>query len=208
MTPDVVVVGAASRDVDAGARRGWRSGGGVSYGALLLARLGLRVAALVGLDETAIEAGEPADLRAAGVEVVAVPLARGPVFENVETATGRTQTCHQLSDPLPAWALPAEWRAAAAFLLVPVAGEIGPEWALVPGPDALVGLGWQGLLRDLAAGRPVRHLAPRGGPVQARADVTVLSREDLPPRGEARARGSTRATRSRTCSGAPEAAWR
>ncbi len=184
MTPDIVVVGAASRDVDAGAPGGWRAGGAVSYGALLLARLGLRVAALVGLDETSIGAGEPADLRAVGVEVVTVPLARGPVFENVEMPAGRTQTCHQLADPLPASALPAGWRAAAAFLLVPVAGEIGPEWALVPRPDALVGLGWQGQLRDLAVGRPVRHLAPRGGLVQARADVTVLSREDLPPRGE------------------------
>ena len=183
MTPDVVVVGAATRDVDAEAPGGWRAGGAVSYGALLLARLGLRVAALVGLDEISIDAGEPAELRAAGVEVVTAPLARGPVFENVETPAGRTQTCHQISDPLPASGLPAGWRAAAAFLLVPVAREIGPEWAPVPGPDALVGLGWQGLLRDLAAGRPVRHLAPWRGPVQARADITVLSREDLPPRG-------------------------
>jgi sugar/nucleoside kinase (ribokinase family) len=183
VTPDVVVVGAATRDVDAGAPGGWRAGGAVSYGALLLARLGLRVAALVGLDEASMDAGEPVELRAAGVEVVTAPLERGPVFENVETPAGRTQTCHQLSDPLPASALPAGWRAAAAFLLVPVAGEIGPEWATVPGPDAPVGLGWQGLLRDLMAGRPVRHLAPRRGPVQARADITVLSREDLPPRG-------------------------
>ena len=184
MTPDVVVAGAATRDVDARAPGGWRAGGAVSYAALLLARLGLRVAALVGLDEASIGAGEPADMRAAGVEVVTVTLARGPVFENVEMPAGRTQICHRLSDPVPASALPAVWREAGALLLAPVAGEIGPEWAPVPGPDALVGLGWQGLLRDLAAGRPVRHLAPRRGPVQARADITVLSREDLPPRGK------------------------
>ena len=182
MTPDVVVAGATTRDVDAGARRGWRAGGAVSYGALLLARLGLRVGAFVGLDETAMEAGEPVELRAAAVEVVVVPLTRGPVFENVEMPGGRTQRCYQVSDPLPPSALPAEWRAAAAFLLVPVAGELGPEWAAIPGPNALVGLGWQGLLRDLGAGRLVRHLAPRRGPIQARSDVTVLSREDLPPR--------------------------
>ncbi len=184
MTPDVVVAGAASRDVDAGARGGWRAGGGVSYGALLLARLGLRVGALVGLDETALAAGEPAELRAAGVEVVTAALGRGPVFENVQTPAGRLQSCHQVSDPLPASALPAEWRTAPAFLLAPVAGEIGPEWARVPGPNALVGLGWQGLLRGLGAGRAVRRLAPRRGPVQARADVTALSREDVPA-GEA-----------------------
>ena len=184
MTPDVVVAGAATRDVDAGVPGGWRAGGAVSHAALLLARLGLRVAALVGLDETAIDAGEPANLRAAGVEVATVTLARGPVFENVEMPAGRAQICHRLSDPVPASALPAGWREAGAFLLAPVAGEIRPEWAPVPGPDALVGLGWQGLLRDLAAGRPVRHLVPRRGPVQARADITVLSREDLTPRGK------------------------
>ncbi len=184
MTPDVVVAGAASRDLDAGARRGWRAGGGVSYGALQLARLGLRVGALVGLDAVALAAGEPAELRAAGVEVVTVALGRGPVFENLETPSGRLQSCHEISDPLPASALPLDWRAAPAFLLAPVAGEIGPAWGLVPGPHAVVALGWQGLLRDLGAGRPIRRLEPRRGPVQERSDITALSREDLPA-GEA-----------------------
>ena len=46
-TPQVVVVGAACRDLVDDDERGWRLGGGASYSALALARLGLRVGALV-----------------------------------------------------------------------------------------------------------------------------------------------------------------
>ncbi|MDA8201162.1 MAG: PfkB family carbohydrate kinase [Chloroflexi bacterium] len=179
--PDVVVVGAAARDLDPDERRGWRPGGGVSYGALLLARLGLAVGAVVGLDRVALDTGEPEALRAAGVEVVAVELGHGPVFDNRETASGRRQVCHEVSDPLPTAAVPAAWRQARAFLLVPVAGELGTAWAAVPGADAVVALGWQGLLRRLVPGEPPVRLPPSVHPIAARADVAALSREDLPP---------------------------
>ena len=182
--PDVVVIGAATRDLDPDGRGAWRSGGGVSYGALLLARLGLRVAALVGLDHVSVEAGEPAILRAAGVDVVTVELSHGPVFENRETPAGRWQVCHDTSDPLPVSAIPPAWRGSPAFLFAPVAGELGPEWADVPSSDATVALGWQGLLRRLAPGRPTGLLAPVSGPVQQRADLVAISREDLPVPGD------------------------
>ncbi len=175
-----MVVGSATRDLDATDPRGWRPGGGVSYGALLLARLGVRVGVVVGLDPVAAAAGEPTALRAAGVEVVAVPLRRGPVFENREGPSGRRQRCLERSDALPVDALPPAWRGASAFLFAPVAAELGPEWGAVPDEAALVGLGWQGLLRGLVPGRSPRRLVPRPGPLQARADVTALSREDLP----------------------------
>jgi len=178
--PDVVVVGAATRDLDEGGHGAWRPGGGVSYGALLLARLGLRVGALVGVDRTSLEAGEPAILRSAGVDVVTVELSHGPVFENHETPGGRRQVCRDTSDPLPASALPPAWRGSPAFLFAPVAAELGPEWAHVPSPDAIVALGWQGLLRHLVPGRQTVHLAPVSGPVQHRADLVAISREDLP----------------------------
>ncbi len=178
--PDIVVVGAATRDVDPDKRRGWRPGGGVSYGALLLARVGLRVGAVVGLDRVAIEAGEPAALHEAGVEVVPVELRHAPVFDNREAASGRRQTCLDASDPMPASATPREWRDARTFLLAPVAGELGREWASVPDPDAIVALGWQGLLRRLVPGEEPVRLPPRAGPVEARADIAAISREDVP----------------------------
>ncbi len=184
VTPDVVVVGAATRDLDADGRGTWQPGGAVSYGALLLARIGCRVGAVVGLDRASVEAGEPALLRAAGVDVVTVELSHGPVFENRETPAGRRQVCHDTSDPLPISALPPAWRGAPAFLFGPVAGELGPEWAEVPSPDATVALGWQGLLRRLVPGLPTGRLAPVAGPVQRRADFIVISREDLPVPGD------------------------
>ena len=47
---EVVHVGAACRDIAADDPRGWRLGGGVTYAALATARLGLRTAAVVGVD--------------------------------------------------------------------------------------------------------------------------------------------------------------
>ncbi|HEU0243626.1 MAG TPA: hypothetical protein VFQ75_06935, partial [Candidatus Limnocylindrales bacterium] len=58
--PVVVVVGAASRDLTDEDPRGWRLGGGVSYSALALARLGVRTRALIGVDgpaATSVELG-------------------------------------------------------------------------------------------------------------------------------------------------------
>jgi sugar/nucleoside kinase (ribokinase family) len=179
--PAVVVVGAAARDVDRGDPRGWRLGGGVAYGALTLARLGLRVGALVGLDPAAAEAVELELLRSAGVSLVGVPLARGPVFENREVAGRRIQHCLAVSDPLPVGALPDGWRRAPGWLFAPVADELGEEWAAVPPPAGIVGLGWQGLLRELSPGRRTRRRPPRPSPLLARADLVGVSRDDLDP---------------------------
>ena len=65
--PDIVVVGAASRDRVEDDPRGWRLGGAVSYAALAIARLGLRVGALVGADAEAATARELDLLREAGL---------------------------------------------------------------------------------------------------------------------------------------------
>jgi hypothetical protein len=51
--PTVVVVGAAARDLDDSDPRGWRIGGGVTYGGLTVARLGLPTAVLIGVDADA-----------------------------------------------------------------------------------------------------------------------------------------------------------
>ena len=83
--PVVVVVGAACRDLVHDDPRGWRLGGGVTYAALTLARLGLPVGALIGADRLAAESRELHLLRDAGVDVVVAPLAVGPVFINTET---------------------------------------------------------------------------------------------------------------------------
>lgn len=177
--PEVVVVGAASRDIAADDPRGWRLGGGVSYSALTTARLGLATGALVGADAAAADSSELELLREAGVDVRVVPLEHGPVFVNIERPEGRLQECRDWSDPVPVSALPGPWRSAPGWILAPVAAELPDDWAGAPPSEATVAVGWQGLLRELVPGEPVRHLAPGPHPIVGRADLVGLSRDDV-----------------------------
>lgn len=179
--PTVLVVGAAARDVTDEDPRGWRLGGAAAYGALTLARLGLPTRVLLGTDGLAASASELGLLRDAGVAIRLVPLRRGPVFVNEERPEGRRQAAVEISDPIPAAALPACWASPDAVLLSPVATELGPEWAAVGVPGAAVGLSWQGLLRTLAAGQPVERRPPAPSALLQRASLVGVSRTDLPP---------------------------
>ena len=179
---DAVVVGGASRDLTADDPRGWRLGGAVTYASLTLARLGLRVRALAGVDAAAASATELQLLREAGVALTPVPLATGPVFENLETPTGRVQRAAAPSDRVPIAAaalLPADARDARGWFLGPVAGELGDEWADVVPRSASVALGWQGLLRTFAADGTVRHLPPAASPLVRRAALVGVGQDDL-----------------------------
>jgi sugar/nucleoside kinase (ribokinase family) len=177
----VVVVGAACRDIDSGDARGWRLGGGVSYAALALARLGLRTAAVIGLDAAAASAAEVGTLAAAGVDLLRVRLPAGTVFLNVETPAGRVQTCVGLGVPLPTVWLPDSWRAAPAWMFVPVSGETRDDWAAEIPEQAFVTIGWQGLLRDLRAGERTRRRPPARSALLDRADLVGLSHFDVDP---------------------------
>ena len=97
---EVVHVGSASRDLTSDDPRGWRLGGGVTYAALTTARLGLRTAALIGVDEAGANSTELDLLRSAGVDLVVDRLAKSPVFTNQETPAGRIQICHVVGDPV------------------------------------------------------------------------------------------------------------
>jgi sugar/nucleoside kinase (ribokinase family) len=177
--PTVVVVGAATRDLDAADRRGWKLGGGVTYSAIAAARLGVRVRALIGVDDVAATADELQVLRDAGVEVELVKLATGPVFDNRRIPGGRQQIAHSPSDELPPSALPDGWRAPEGVLLAAVAAELGPGWANAFAPTSIVTLAAQGLVRRLHAGQEVVRLAFEPGPLVRRADAIALSREDV-----------------------------
>lgn len=172
--PHVLVVGAASRDITADDPRGWRLGGAVAYGALTLARLGLRVRALVGVDEEASTARELDLLRAAGVVVAPARLQSGPVFDNAHHRILAT------ADRIPLAALPPHWRSRLdGVLIAPVAGEIEAAWAELAGP--IVAVGWQGLLRELVPGREIVRRAPTPSPLLDAASLIGVSREDLVP---------------------------
>ncbi len=178
--PDVVVVGAATRDLGDQDPRGWMLGGGVTFGALALARLGLRTGIVLGLDQEAASAPELDLIRDAGVTVATAPLRRGPVFTNVETLAGRIQTCGSLSDPVPTEALPPSWRDAPAWVFAPIASELPDAWVDVPAAGACVAFAWQGILRRLRAGERVRPRTPGPSPFLARADILAASRHDVP----------------------------
>lgn len=183
----VLVVGAASRDITTEDPRGWRLGGAVSYGALTLARLGLGVRALIGADHEAGAAREVDQLREAGAEVAIVPLASGPVFENIEGPDGRRQRCLATAGAVlpsaapPGWLDPAdEPGALRALFLAPVAGELPDEWATAVDVPTIA-LGWQGLLRRLEAGENVERRAPEASPLLRSATLVGASLDDLAP---------------------------
>jgi sugar/nucleoside kinase (ribokinase family) len=178
---EVVHIGSACRDIAPEDPRGWRIGGGVMYAALTTARLGLRTAAVVGVDAAAAGAGELDMLSEAGVDVLRVPLREGPIYHNVETPTGRVQTSVQPGTPLPIPVLPTAWAEAPGWSVVAVAGEVQDDWAVVIPPDAHVAVAWQGFLRDLEAGERVRQRPPRPSPILARADLVGVSRHDVGP---------------------------
>lgn len=175
------MVGAASRDISADDPRGWRLGGAATYCSLAAARLGLRVGCLIGVDEKASTAVEVAMLEAAGVTVRLARLGRGPVFENIERDDHRRQRWLSKSDLVSAASLPAEWRRSRGWLLGPVAGELGDEWASVPEASAIVGLGWQGMLREFSDDGWVRRVAPAASGLAGAAGLVCASVDDLAP---------------------------
>jgi sugar/nucleoside kinase (ribokinase family) len=179
--PEIVHLGAACRDIAPDDPRGWRLGGGVTYAALTTARLGLRTAAVVGVDEHARGASELDLLREAGVDLMLVPLDLGPIFHNVETPAGRVQTCVQPSEPLPVPPLPESWFVAPAWSIAPVAGEVRDGWAAAIPQAAYVGVAWQGFLRDLEAGTHVTRRPPVESPLLRRADLVGVSHHDVDP---------------------------
>lgn len=178
---EIVHLGSACRDVALDDPRGWRLGGGVTYAALTTARLGLRTAAVIGLDDAAADAYEVDLLRTAGVEVLVVPLSEGPVFHNVEAAEGRVQTCVATGVPLPRVELPDAWTEARAWSFTPVAGEIDDAWSAAIPLDSFVVVGWQGFLRALAPGVRVGRIPPRRSALLERADLVGVSHHDLDP---------------------------
>lgn len=176
---NVVHAGSATRDLTPDDPRGWRLGGGVSYAALTTARLGLKTGAVVGVDPQAAAAFELDLLRDAGVELALVQLGQGPVFRNLETAEGRVQVCMSIGEPVPVPRLPISWARAAAWSMVPVAGEIDDAWIASIPRHAFLAVGWQGWLRTLVPGRPIARREPSPSELLRRADLVGVSRPDL-----------------------------
>jgi len=176
---EVVHVGSAARDIAPDDPRGWRLGGGVTYAALTTARLGLRTAAVVGVDREASTALELDAMRDAGVDVMTVDLPEGPIFHNIETPQGRRQVSMAAGVPVKPVALPSSWRASRSWSLVPVADEVPDDWVDVIPADAIVGVAWQGMLRRMVPGGDVQRVPPSDRGILRRADLVGLSHLDV-----------------------------
>jgi sugar/nucleoside kinase (ribokinase family) len=176
---EVVHVGSACRDVAPDDPRGWRLGGGVTYAALTTARLGLRTAAVVGMDAAAASASELDTLRDAGVDILAVDLPEGPIFHNIETPQGRVQIAKAAGTPVRPVALPESWLRSGAWSLVPVADEVTDDWVGHIRPDATVAVAWQGMLRRLIPGQRVERVEPAERAILRRGDVVGMSHLDV-----------------------------
>ncbi len=153
----------------------------MTYSALTTARLGLRTAAIVGVDGSAREAAELDLIRDAGADILLVPLEEGPIFHNLETPAGRIQTCVATGVPLPVVPLPESWMRSRAWSIAPVAGEVLDGWADVIPEGVQVGVAWQGFLRTLVAGERVTRRPPEPSRLLARATIVGVSHHDVDP---------------------------
>ena len=68
-------------------------------------------------------------------------------------------------------------------LFATVAAELGEDWAALAATEhaPVIGLGWQGLIRHLAASELVRPAPPEASPLVRAARLVVVSREDVAP---------------------------
>ena len=171
-TPDYVVVGHVTRDLDA--QGGWRAGGTATYAALTAARLGVRVGVLT--------AAVPGTIGLEGQDGIEVSLCSSPestTFENFYLDGHREQYVRAVATPLVPEQLPAAWRQAPVVHLGPIAQEVDIRF-LEAFDEALVGVTPQGWLRAWDADGRVRAVRfAHEEQLLQRADAIIVSLEDL-----------------------------
>ena len=193
--PQVVVVGAACRDLVDDDPRGWRLGGGASYSALALARLGLRGRGARRRRRPAADAdGARPAARGRRRPAARPPGARARCSSTSRRPGGASRSRRRSRTRSPVAALPDAWRLGAGMDVR--AGRRRDRRRLGgrhPPRDALVAVGWQGLLRVLVARRAGRApVEPAASPLVARADLVGVGRRTTSRRHAARAPGRVR----------------
>ncbi len=117
---DYLVVGHIAADITP---MGMLLGGTVSYSALTVRALGLRVGIVT-------SSGDNAPLGALeGIPMVNVPAEHSTTFENIKTENGRRQILHHQAAPILLDHIPQVWRSAPIIHLAPIAGELDSSLA-------------------------------------------------------------------------------
>ncbi len=170
MPPDFLVVGNIVKDISPS---GWRLGGTAAYGALQAARLGRSVVAVT---SCAPDISPPEIVPAVRWHVL--PSFTTTTFENAYTGGLRQQRVAEVGSHIGSGQLPASWLKAPVAFLGPVLGELDDDLGTFFCPETLVGLGAQGWLRSLDAGRvlPGRVTGSESWLV---GDIVFVSEEDV-----------------------------
>lgn len=187
MAIDFLIIGHMTQDR---VGDGFRPGGAVSYAAVAARRLGRRPGILTRGHIAGVQANQTQAIAAAasgpgygpleGIEIHLLPSEVNTVFDNIYDGDGRrVQVVESVAEPISPDDLPAAWAGPAIALLGAVAAELPSSWADAF-PHTLLGATAQGWLRTWDAEGHVRPAPWRNaGPVLHRADLIVLSREDV-----------------------------
>jgi 1D-myo-inositol 3-kinase len=174
-TPDFLVIGHVTQDVDPDAPAGYVIGGTASYASLAVRNLGRRVAVL-----TRCAALPELPDYLSGVALRCLPADVTTTFENRYTARGREQYVRAAAPAIPADAIPESWRTVPVAHLGPVAQEVPAELAEGFAPTTLLGATPQGWLRAWGEDGRVRPAPWREAErILAGVDVLVFSLEDM-----------------------------
>jgi len=170
--PDYVVVGHVTQDLLPDGSH--RVGGTATYAGLAAARLGQSVGVLTSavVDPQVFLGQQP-------IVVQRVLSDRPTVFENVTHGDHRLQYVRGVASRLEPEHLPIGWQRPPIVHLGPVAAEVEPRFIDVVAPQIL-GVTPQGWLRSWdRSGRVTVCEWPDAERVLARADVAIISEEDL-----------------------------
>lgn len=169
---DYLLIGHITRDLTP---HGDEPGGTVTYSGRAAAALGSHTAVLTSYAPDFTSSQVLADLH-----VHNVPSAATTTFENVYTPHGRAQTVHATATTLTPDHLPEPWGEPAIVHLAPVVHEVDARF-IHHFPNSLLCLTPQGWLREWGGdGRVHPREWPEVQAILSRADVVVLSQEDLP----------------------------
>lgn len=173
MAVEYALIGHVTADLTPDGRR---LGGTVSYAARTAHAFGLKVGLLTSASADDILLGDVVPYVS---NLVNIPSAETTTYENVYSATGRTQYVRASAARITRRAIPRNFGDAPLVHLAPIAGEYEPGVMLAAFPRARILLTLQGMLRAWSADGRVRFKRWIDTAALKRIDAVVFSEEDI-----------------------------